>query len=185
MERRHAGRRSRCEWRCQEECAEHCVCGGRPREESSSEPGASVSRSFVAPCRAETLLPLGALVVVVKCDLPTYPDGATGEDGPPIRQGAGTLNFSFSRCGRRRGSRTSIRFEVSWSPSNRARRLLYTASCDSFNLGQTDLGRWSPGAMKGPWLGVARGRRGDQRPAVQARNTAWRQQRTVRQSSPI
>ena len=32
----------------------------------------------------------GALVVVVKCDLSTYPDGATGDNGPPIRQGAGT-----------------------------------------------------------------------------------------------
>ena len=51
------------------------------RRRKLDEPGThhdvTVSRSFVAPCRAE--------VVVVKCDLPTYrpyPDGATGDNGP-------------------------------------------------------------------------------------------------------
>ena len=37
----------------------------------------------------------GLLVVVVKCDLPTYPDGATGDNGPPIRQGAGTQSLNM------------------------------------------------------------------------------------------
>ena len=49
-------------------------------------------RSAVPSRTAEPTYLFGALVVVVKCDLPTYPDGATGDNGPPIRQGAGTLN---------------------------------------------------------------------------------------------
>ena len=71
---------------------------------TSPEPGkhhhdVTVSRSFVAPCRAEprpTYL-FGPLVVVVKCDLPTYPDGATGDNGTPLRQGAGTLRYLVCR----------------------------------------------------------------------------------------
>ena len=47
-------------------------------------------RSAVPSRTAEPTYLFGALVVVVKCDLPTYPDGATGDNGPPIRQGAGT-----------------------------------------------------------------------------------------------
>ena len=65
------------------------------RRRKLDEPGThhdvTVSRSNVAPCRAEprnlpTVL-FGALVVVEKCDLSTYPDCATGDNGPPIRQG--------------------------------------------------------------------------------------------------
>ena len=67
--------------------------GARRSARHVTEPGkhhhdVTVSRSFVAPCRAEprpTYL-FGPLVVVVKCDLPTYPDGATGDNGPPIGQ---------------------------------------------------------------------------------------------------
>ena len=57
-----------------------------------------VSRSAVPSRTAEPTYLFGALVVVVKCDLPTYPDGATGDNGPPIRQGAGTLNRLVGRC---------------------------------------------------------------------------------------
>ena len=40
-------------------------------------------RSAVPSSTAEPTYLFGALVVVVKCDLPTYPDGATGDNGPP------------------------------------------------------------------------------------------------------
>ena len=45
-----------------------------------------VSRSAVPSRTAEPTYLFGALVDDVKCDLPTYPDGATGDNGPPIRQ---------------------------------------------------------------------------------------------------
>ena len=54
-------------------------------------------RSAVPSRTAEPTYLFGALVVVVKCDLPTYPDGATGDNGPPIRQGAGTLALILER----------------------------------------------------------------------------------------
>ena len=42
-----------------------------------------VSRSAVPSRTAEPTYLFGAFVVVVKCDLePTYPDGATGDNGP-------------------------------------------------------------------------------------------------------